>query len=151
MKEKPPISAASKAPRGKVASLTNLKIGDLVFIKDKRSKNNARDRYIITSIDGKYAQLQKLSSKFTSGKHTVNLSKMYSAGNMNITGHVFDNENIDNSDYEIDHDCSIQYETCEGKDGNIDKEEEEEKHQTVQHETNERRSTRSTTTVNEEW
>ena len=76
---------------------------------------------------------------------------MYSTDNMNITGHVFDNENSDDSDYEIDHDCSILYETSEGEDGNIDKEEAEEIHRTVQHKTNERRSTRSTTAVDEEW
>ena len=76
------ISAASKTPRGKVAFPTNLKMGDLVFIKDERSKYKARDRYIIRSIDVRYVQLQKLSSKFTSCKHTVNLSKMYCAGNV---------------------------------------------------------------------
>lgn len=109
--------AASKAPRGKVASPTNLKIGDLAFIKDERSKNKARHRYIIKSTDAKYAKLQKLSSKFISRKHTVNLAKLYSASNMNITGHVFDNKDSDESDYDIEHVGSIQSEASEGKDG----------------------------------
>ena len=87
-----------------------------------------RDHYIITSIDGKYAQLQKLPSKFTSPKHTVNLSKLYSAGNMNITGP----ENSDESEYEIEHNGYIQSETSEGEDRNNNKEEVEE-HQNVQH------------------
>ena len=87
-----------------------------------------RDHYIITSIDGKYAQLQKLPSKFTSPKHTVNLSKLYSAGNMNITGH----EDSDESDYEIEHNGYIQSKTSKGEDRNNNKEEVEE-HQNVQH------------------
>ena len=75
-------SAASKTPRDKVAFPTNLKMGDLVFIKDERSKYKARDRYIIRSIDVRYVQLQKLSFKFTSRKHTVSMSEMYCAGNV---------------------------------------------------------------------
>ena len=38
-----PSCVASKAQRGEVSSPTNLKIGYLVFIKDERSKNKARD------------------------------------------------------------------------------------------------------------
>ena len=85
-----------------------------------------RDRYIITTIDGKYAQLSKLPSKFISPKHTVNLSKLYSAGNMKITGH----EDSDESDYEIEHNGYIQSETSKGEDRNNNKEEVEE-HQNV--------------------
>ena len=67
---------------------------------------------------------------------------------MNITGHVFDNENSDVSDYEIEHDGSIQSETSRGKDGNIDEREVEE-HQNVQH-VRLPTSTHPTTTADEE-
>ena len=56
----------------------------------------------------------------------MNLSKLYSAGNMNITGH----EDSDESDYEIEHNGYIQSETSEGKDRNNN---EVEEHQNVQH------------------
>ena len=65
------------------------------------------------------------------------MSKLYSAGNKNITGHVFDNENSDDSDYKIEHDRSIKSKTSEGEDGNIGEEEVEE-HQNARHKTNER-------------
>ncbi len=48
-------SATSKAPKGNTATSTNLTTGDLVFIKDERNKNKARNRYIIVKIEGKYA------------------------------------------------------------------------------------------------
>ena len=47
----------------------------------------------------------------------MNLAKLYSASNMNITGHVFDNKDSDESDYDIEHVGSIQSEASEGKDG----------------------------------
>ena len=56
---------------------------------------------------------------------------------MDITGHVFDKEDSDESDYEIEHDGSIQSKTRESEDVNSDKEEVEE-HQNVQNKTNER-------------
>ena len=66
----------------------------------------------------------------------MNLSKLYSADNMNIIGHVFDNEDSGEGDYEIEHDDSIQSKTSEGEDGN-NNEEEVEEHQNVQHAINE--------------
>ena len=56
---------------------------------------------------------------------------------MNITGDVFVNEDSDESDYDIEHDGSIQSETSEGEDANS-KEEEVAEHQNVQHKSNER-------------
>ena len=56
----------------------------------------------------------------------MNLSKLYSAGNMKITGH----EDSDESDYEIEHNGYIQSETSKGEDRNNNKEEVEE-HQNV--------------------
>ena len=66
----------------------------------------------------------------------MNLSKLYSASDMNLTGHVFDNKDSDESDYDIEHGGSIPSEASEGKDGK-NKAEEVAEHQNVQQETNE--------------
>ena len=54
-------------------------IGSLVFIKNERDKNKARDRYIIVSIDKNHATLQKLTDRFMAKRYTVPLNRLYPA------------------------------------------------------------------------
>ena len=56
-----------------------MKIGDHVFIKDERNKTKARDHYVIVSIDGGSATLQKLTDKFMSRKYIIPLTRLYPA------------------------------------------------------------------------
>ena len=72
-------SARSKAPGKRVAETHNIQVGDLVFIKDERDKNKARDRYIVVSIEQDRASLQKLVDKFMSKQYTVPLNRVYPA------------------------------------------------------------------------
>ena len=83
----------------------------------------------------------------------MNLSKLYCAGNLNIIGHVFNNKDSVQSDYEIEHCGSIQCSTSEDDDGNNDQEKVEE-HKKFQHEgkrTSTSTRSRLTNNVNEEW
>ena len=72
-------SARSKAPGKGVASTTAYEVGSLVFIKNERDKNKARDRYIIVTVNNKNAILQKLTDKFMAKKYTVPLNRLYPA------------------------------------------------------------------------
>ena len=73
-------SAMSKAKKKVGAVDAAVKEGDLVFIKSEGSKNNPRDRYIITNITGRDAILQKMNtSKFCSKKYEVPLSDLFPA------------------------------------------------------------------------
>ena len=72
-------SATSKAPKGNTATSTNLTTGDLVFIKDERNKNKARNRYVIVKIEGRYAILQNLTTSFSSRQYQVPLVNLYLA------------------------------------------------------------------------
>ena len=72
-------SAKSKAPGRKKASMSNSDVGSLVFIKDERDKNKARDRYIIVAVDRNNAIIQKLTDRFMSKKYTVPFNRLYPA------------------------------------------------------------------------
>ena len=72
-------SARCKAPGGKFASPSASVVGDLVYLKDERDKNKRRDRYIIVSIDGNNALVQKLTDRFWARKYTVPMTKLYPA------------------------------------------------------------------------
>ena len=97
-----PSSAISKAPKGSMVTSSNLETGDLVFIKDERNKNKARDRYVITKIEGKYAKLQKLASKFCSRRYDVPLVNLYPAcGTTNNFTDLLIREQTDSSDSDV--------------------------------------------------
>ena len=70
-------SALSKARGNLPAVPPDLNVGHLVFIKSEGSKNQARDRYIITKIEGSHAILQKLGAKFMSRQYKVPLQDLY--------------------------------------------------------------------------
>ena len=62
-------SAKSKAPGRNFASSMDCRVGDLVFLKDERNKNKARDRYVVVSIEAQYAYIQNLTDRFMSRKY----------------------------------------------------------------------------------
>ena len=72
-------SARSKARGNPRAEQQNLNVGNLVFIKGEGSKNQARDRYIITKIEGSYAIVQKLGTQFMSRQYKIPLNQLYLA------------------------------------------------------------------------
>ena len=72
-----PFSAQSKASGKDYAMPSNFKVGDLVFIKSERDKNKARDRFIITSITGNSAHIQKLNDKFMARQYQGPLTAVY--------------------------------------------------------------------------
>ena len=71
-------SAYSKSKSKQHAIDASVDVGDLVFIKTEGSKNTPRERYIIVSIEGRNASLQKMNTaKFCSKRYEVPLSKLY--------------------------------------------------------------------------
>ena len=71
-------SSTSKARGGPPCLHSTFQIGELVYLKSEGDKFTSRDMYIIVSISGKYASLQKLSgTKFSSRKYTVPMSNMF--------------------------------------------------------------------------
>ena len=73
-----PHSAQAKAPKGSIATPLDVKIGDLVFLKDDGTKHVARDRYIVTSCGPKFIGVQKLiRSQFRSREYHVKRTEVY--------------------------------------------------------------------------
>ena len=77
-------SQISKAPRGKDAPVPTIRVSDLVYIVSDRSKSQARDRYLVTSIDNNWCYIRKFSgSQLRASSYKVKLSEIYLVG-----GHV---------------------------------------------------------------
>ena len=55
-----PSSIKSKSPRGKEASPVSLMPGQIVFANENVSKHSSRDPLLVTNIDGKKDQVQKV-------------------------------------------------------------------------------------------
>ena len=73
-----PFSAKSKAPNCSLADEQSITCGSLVFIKSDGDKFNQRDLYIVVSINGKDAKVQKFrGASFMSKKYTVPLNRLY--------------------------------------------------------------------------
>ena len=97
-------SAVSKS-RGKPPSTqSKFHVGDLVFIKDEGHKNKARERYIITKIEDKYAFLQKLTHKFMSRIYKIPLVQIYPTFHKSQSRHYHDWDNRSSSESESDDD-----------------------------------------------
>ena len=80
-------SQISKAPRGKDAPVPTIQVGDLVYIVSDRSKSQARDRYLVTSIDNNWCYIRKFSgSQLRASSYKVKLSECYL-----VRGHVSTN------------------------------------------------------------
>lgn len=56
-----PHSARSKAPLASSAPDAKLDVGDLVYLYSDRSKSHARDRYLVTSVDGAWCDVRKFA------------------------------------------------------------------------------------------
>ena len=77
-------SQISKSPRGKDALVPMIQVGDLVYIISDRSKSQARDRYLVTSIDNNWCYIRKFSgSQLRASSYKVKLSECYL-----VRGHV---------------------------------------------------------------
>jgi hypothetical protein len=73
-----PASSRSKAHVKVPTSEPPLQVGDLVNLKGDRDKTKARDRYLVTSIDGGQCQIRKFTkSQFRSKSYEVRVSDCY--------------------------------------------------------------------------
>jgi len=71
-------SEKSKAPNRPYRSEDNIEIGDLVYLYTDKNKNRARDRYLVTSIDGPWLNIRKfVGSQFRSSSYRVKKSECY--------------------------------------------------------------------------
>jgi hypothetical protein len=69
-------SERSKANGASPAAPQNLLVGDLVFLKADRSKNHARERYIVSSIDGDWCHIMKFNGpKLRSKSYKIQLTE----------------------------------------------------------------------------
>ena len=77
-------SQTSKAPRSKEAPVPMIHVGDLVHVLSDRSKSQARDRYLVTSIEDSWCYIRKFSgSQLRTSSYKVRLSECYL-----VPGHV---------------------------------------------------------------
>ena len=61
-------------------SSQQINVGDIVHLIDEKHKFKARERYIVVSLSGEHAHIQKLNDKFMSVKYKVNINQLYRAG-----------------------------------------------------------------------
>ena len=93
-------SARSKAKGGKASTPALVEIGSLVYIKHEGDKTRARDRYIITKVDGNMCTVMKLhKSKLQKKEYSVKLTEVFP---VTSTIHLSENyaRGLDSSDDE---------------------------------------------------
>ena len=56
-------STNSKTPGCSLATAMDCKVRDLVFLMNECNKNKAYDRYVVVSIEGRYAYVKKLTER----------------------------------------------------------------------------------------
>ncbi|KAJ8377293.1 hypothetical protein AAFF_G00261420 [Aldrovandia affinis] len=56
-----PYSVRSKMPSGRVAVPPTIRPGDLVYLCGDRNKSKARDRYLVTGVDGAWCNIRKFT------------------------------------------------------------------------------------------
>ncbi|KAJ8400992.1 hypothetical protein AAFF_G00389490 [Aldrovandia affinis] len=56
-----PYSVRSKTPSGRVAVPPTIRPGDLVYLYGDRNKSKARDRYLVTGVDGAWCNIRKFT------------------------------------------------------------------------------------------
>ena len=52
-------SKKSKNPSGRIASLCNIHVADLVYLHADRDRTRARDRYLVVGIEGEWCTVRK--------------------------------------------------------------------------------------------
>ena len=73
-----PHSEKSKNPLNKEPSAPSLLVGDIVYLHCDKSKSRARDRYIVTSIDGEWCYIKKFTGQqLRSFSYKVKLCECY--------------------------------------------------------------------------
>ena len=73
-----PASERSKAPGCCPCPATRVQVGDLVYITSDGSKTNARNRYLVVSVDGLWCNVRTFSgSQLRSTSYRVKLSECY--------------------------------------------------------------------------
>jgi hypothetical protein len=71
-------SEKTKAPNRPYRSEENIVVGDLVYLYADKDKNRARDRYLVTSMDGSWINIRKfVGNQFRSSSYKVKKSECY--------------------------------------------------------------------------
>ena len=83
-----PHSAKSKAPLAQPRPTCRIEVGDLVYIHSDRNKSRARDRYLVTQVDGAFCHVRKfIGSQLRSTSYRVKNSECYKVpGELSETG-----------------------------------------------------------------
>ena len=96
--ENHPFSEKSKCPTVSIVREPyHFDVGDLVYLYTDRNKSAARDRYIVTSLDGKWCNIRKLvGSQFRNTSYRVKNSECYKVPCQtppsNVIDHKFESE-----------------------------------------------------------
>ena len=73
-----PHSTYSKAPRALPTPSVQLEVGDLVYLNSDRNKTHARDRYLVTTVDGTWCNIRKfIGSQLRSTSYRVKMSECF--------------------------------------------------------------------------
>ena len=73
-----PHSAKSKAPLAQPRPTCRIEVGDLVYIHSDRNKSRARDRYLVTKVEGAFCHVRKfVGSQLRSTSYRVRNSECY--------------------------------------------------------------------------
>ena len=73
-----PYSMKSKAPLALPRPSPSIEVGDLVYIHSDRNKSRARDRYLVTSVDGAFCNVRKfIGSQLRSTSYRIKKSECY--------------------------------------------------------------------------
>ena len=96
-------SELSKAPRGKYPSVAPVSVGDIVYIYSDRNKSSARDRYLVTTVDGNWCSVRKFAgSQLRSTSYRVKLSECYKVKcDSNLT-HRLGHDDCDDSGSDVE-------------------------------------------------
>ena len=104
-------SAKSKVPSCNMGQVHDVQVGDLVFLKNERSKTCARDKYIVSAISGQRCQIRKFAkSQLRAKVYEVLKAEVYPV----LPTVVLSNQqnmrqytSSDNSDSDIDNESGI--------------------------------------------
>lgn len=73
-----PHSEQSKAPRSKLSNSKSIEVGDLVYLYTDRNKTCARDRYLVTSVEGIWCNVKKfVGSQLRKTSYRVKMNECY--------------------------------------------------------------------------
>ena len=73
-----PYSMKSKAPLALPRPTPSIAVGDLVYIHSDRNKSRARDRYLVTNVEGAFCNVRKfIGSQLRSTSYRIKMSECY--------------------------------------------------------------------------